>query len=281
MAAKWNKIVFCAFAALVVISMIAPIATAEEYRKDHFEITLPNDWYYNAVQKCYESNDHHSRIYLFENAEPTPLDSSSDINYLLYLTKMDKNYSEYKKITVDGQESMLATLRKDFNSAMYGSVLRTDGYVCYVIFASNKKDYGKEEFISLLQGFRVRREADYGFFRFDDVEIKYTGVRLRQSGEKNILDLKFTWHNLSDEPSFFLLNFSVEAYQDGIQLQEIMFNPIETNDTVKIMKGAEIEVIQSFYLRNLTSDIDVIVDSLYDFSNKWPNLEFTLVPNSK
>lgn len=112
-----------------------------------------------------------------------------------------------------------------------------------------------------------------GFTTIGDAEVRYDGASIRRVWNDYAVDISMTWRNLDDNPRMFASLFSVELYQDGIQLDSCYSG--DKNTGTKLMRNAEVAVTKSFYLRNTTSPVTVMIGPFFSFQSD-NKIELTL-----
>jgi hypothetical protein len=85
----------------------------------------------------------------------------------------------------------------------------------------------------------------------------------------------FTWRNVGDSPDMFVVNVSVTAYQNGIQLNEGYLITENTEVGTSIMPGKSLTVTEIFQMRESTGEITLIVDKLMDFTHEWQDRQYS------
>lgn len=83
--------------------------------------------------------------------------------------------------------------------------------------------------------------------------------------KKDVLYLVFDFSHTSNEAQAFGWNLSVDCYQDGIAC-DTAFTFDKTNELTEIKKGATIEVLKTFKLRN-NAPVEIEIGELFDFYN--------------
>ena len=71
-----------------------------------------------------------------------------------------------------------------------------------------------------------------------------------------------------------MYSFSTEAYQDGVQLQSYILMDGDSEMMTKIEKSTFMRCYDVFLLRNTSSDVKVLIDERFDFSNKYKAVEY-------
>lgn len=108
------------------------------------------------------------------------------------------------------------------------------------------------------------------YWDFGTVSACYQDFEVFTNNGKNYLAVKFSWINKQDEPATYTFEITVEAYQNGIQLDTAYVYGYETDSLKKVLPGYEGKGVELFELPNTTDDIVVYFGALFDFSGEYP-----------
>lgn len=109
--------------------------------------------------------------------------------------------------------------------------------------------------------------------KLGDYQLEIKGCRLAKDFEgKDIVIVKYTFTNNSDDATSFTFAFDDNAYQDGIGLNGSYFaadsaNYNSDNQTKDIQKGATLDVEVAYELNDTTTDVVVEVSELISFND--------------
>ena len=107
--------------------------------------------------------------------------------------------------------------------------------------------------------------------------LKYVKHELTEDYEGTpAICIYFDYTNLSDDAQMCMTSFSVKPFQNGIECElAILSNgPEEDGNSVKeVKKGVTLPVCYSFKLQDTTSDIELEVSDLFDFSGGDPDTQ--------
>lgn len=134
----------------------------------------------------------------------------------------------------------------------------------------------KNQFIELLKSISFRFEK-VSQRAFENDIIHLTGYEVDPA--KKTLTVEFWWHNGQREANAFITAFSIEAYQNKIQLNPGSTYGIEDNQWTKIQYGGDIVCYEVFQLRDATTPVTLVVDKIFDFTNKYKDSEYKLELN--
>ena len=100
-----------------------------------------------------------------------------------------------------------------------------------------------------------------------ELSIKSTEIKKDYKDEPFLL-VTYKFKQNTDEAKGFYLLVSDTAYQNGIELDDIVISDDldSSTATTKIMPGVEFEVQQGYKLRDTESDVQLICTKLFDYS---------------
>ncbi len=108
----------------------------------------------------------------------------------------------------------------------------------------------------------------------EDYSVVIDSYRLAKDyADKDVVIIKYIFSNISDDdPAAFYVTFDANVYQNGVGLNEAYFveesaNYSADNQTKEVKKGASLVVEAAYELNDTTSDIDVEVERIFNFSD--------------
>lgn len=112
-----------------------------------------------------------------------------------------------------------------------------------------------------------------------EVELKIKSAVIKQDykGEDFLL-VTYKFKQNTDEAKAFYLLVNDTAYQDGIELNDLVIsNDLDSQTSItKVMPGVEIEVQEGYKLRSTSSDVQIVCTKLFSYKDKTPILEKTI-----
>ena len=112
-----------------------------------------------------------------------------------------------------------------------------------------------------------------------EVELKIKSAVIKQDykGEDFLL-VTYKFKQNTDEAKAFYLLVNDTAYQDGIELNDLVIsNDLDSQTSItKVMPGVEIEVQEGYKLRSTSSDVQIVCTKLFSYKDKAPILEKTI-----
>lgn len=113
-----------------------------------------------------------------------------------------------------------------------------------------------------------------------EVNVEGFGVTMKYAyteskNEKDYLIVVFSVKNKQDESASFGFTMHIDAFQDGVELDTGYLYGVDTNAATKFRPGAVIEGKAIFVLKNLSSQVELELNKLWNFSNDKPTL-FTI-----
>ena len=115
-----------------------------------------------------------------------------------------------------------------------------------------------------------------------DYKVEIVSCRLAKDYEgKDIVIVKYSFTNNSDDNASFMFAFDENVYQNGIGLNECYIaddsaNYSSDNQTKEIKTGATLEVEVAYELNDTTTDIEVEVKELISFNDSVVTKTFSI-----
>lgn len=188
-----------------------------------------------------------------------------------------------EQIIVDGEPSALFEYRTNIG----GEPVQTatveyyiNGYAITMSLADRDAIRLKERVLGVAETIQYsfnKRPMTYNFGR---KFVQIIGYKVINQHGRDCLVIEYRWFHTDNEPTAFMYSFSTEAYQDGVQLQSYILLDGDSEMMTKIEKSTFLRCYDVFLLRNTSSDVKVLVDELFDFSNKHKAVEYIAVLNN-
>lgn len=104
-----------------------------------------------------------------------------------------------------------------------------------------------------------------------DVQIKDSRYVNDYEGKKSIL-VTYTFTNYTEEASNFTTSVSATAYQDGVELGTAYLYDVDGYDAESLLKnvqtGKSVDVQQAYVLDDETTEVEIIVEDLFDITDQ-------------
>ena len=246
-----------------------------------FEFSVPSSWSITEAKNFHVECEHRENGILVEKVglidskrsrwPSDPAELASMVKDLFGL----KAIGGWEEIEIDGQSTVLVSILKEEKCTGYATVIKTGLYNGLFFYIFSEPYGGKEAAEKLLEGFKVRSKDDSHFFRFGDAEVKLKGFRTKTVGKNKYLLVDFTWRNVGNTTDMFVVNVSVTAYQNGIQLKDGFLPTEDTEVGTSIMPGKSLTVTEVFQMRESTGEITLIVDKLMDYSHECQERQYS------
>ena len=115
-------------------------------------------------------------------------------------------------------------------------------------------------------------------------KVEIMGCRLAPAAgfqDKDVVIIKYKFTNNGDESASFMFAFDENVYQNGVGLNNCYFvddsaNYDSSNQTKEIKNGASLEVEVAYELNDTTTEIEVEVEELFDFSDNMVKKTFSI-----
>lgn len=286
------KRIFLIAAAFVLIALLAVSAGAEDahetkYQIGHFEITLSNEWTVanrRSAEYCYVTDDGNKTLILADDDYYNGTPKKNDVSAIEKDLRdgLDKYDCESKEIELCGQKTSLVKVLRDDKCIMYTMVC-DDVSACYITFSCDDYDNGEKYLTDCLRSFKIRSEDLSNYCMLGDAQVCVSGMD-RWIQQHGVLVVDLVWRNLGDSPSSFLKKVDVEAYQNGIQMEECellkrSYKGLEDmKTTTKILPGKSIFVRYAFVIQKPFSGITeftIIADKAFDLEDECDELIYT------
>ena len=106
-----------------------------------------------------------------------------------------------------------------------------------------------------------------------DYTLDYLGYEMAKNYEgKDYVRIKFHYTNNSNESESYMWAVSTTAFQDGIELKEAYIDDSERG--TEIRPGKSIDIIEAFYLRSLTTPIELEFDVWMSWDDTYKTIRF-------
>lgn len=109
-----------------------------------------------------------------------------------------------------------------------------------------------------------------GYFDLGDVSVALDGFKVQSISGKHYFILSVRWMNQSDEPTAYYVEANVDAYQDGVELDDGYISGVEKNNTRRVLPGYSTTVTEIYELRNTRNPIVIMIEPWVDFRNEYP-----------
>ncbi len=108
------------------------------------------------------------------------------------------------------------------------------------------------------------------------VKIKSGSLATDYKGD-TILVVTYIFSHTKDDPTSFTLSTNDAAYQNGIECDSTVISDYVDTQTQlnKVKSGVEYEVVVGYHLQDETTDVEIIVNPLFNFSDNPPLCEHT------
>lgn len=109
-----------------------------------------------------------------------------------------------------------------------------------------------------------------GYFDLGDVAVALDGYQLQTAAGKTYMILSVKWLNQSDEATAYYVEAAVDAYQNGVELDNGYLSGVDTNTTRKVLPGYSTTIKEIFELENDKDPVVLFVRPWVDFRNEYP-----------
>ena len=108
------------------------------------------------------------------------------------------------------------------------------------------------------------------YYDMGDVSVALSGFRIQSVSGKNYMLLFVKWLNNSDEPTAYYIAASVDAYQNGVELDDGYISGVEKDSTRKVLPGYGTTVTEIYELENKKDPVIVTIKPWLDLRNEYP-----------
>lgn len=270
------KRLFALILTVVLIGMSSVASADLLFSTKRFDFVMPDSWGYEEAGSyyacCQSSSGDSFNFYEASTEFPETLEGIVDSTANFFGLK--DYVTGYEEIEISGQKTALIGVASDVKSGFITMFPKDDTRIVALYVAAGTPD--KDLFVNVLSSVKTRDAKNKGFFRYDDVEVRFKNFTTKTSGGKKYLILNFDWRNVGTSPTMFVVNVEVTAFQDGIELHEGFLFGEQTEVGTQIMPGKELPVKVIFELRSSTGEVEFTVDKLMDFTNEAVARHYTL-----
>lgn len=130
-----------------------------------------------------------------------------------------------------------------------------------------------------IQARTAEGRSDSGITQFVDlgsVSVALNGFEVYKRDGKNYLIVNVNWINNDSEPAVFYTEATVEAYQDGVELDDGYLSGVDTNVGKKVLPGFSGTQKEIFQLTSARGEVVLIVSPLFVYTNDKPRIQITI-----
>ena len=182
-----------------------------------------------------------------------------------------------EQIIVDGEPSALFEYRTNIS----GEPVQTatvqyyiNGYAITMSLADRDAENLKGRVLDVAKTVKYSFDKHPMTHNFGRKFFQIIGHKVINQYGRDCLVVEYRWFHTNNEPTAFMYSFSTEAYQDGVQLQSYILMDGDSEMMTKIEKSTFMRCYDVFLLRNTSSDVKVLIDERFDFSNKYKAVEY-------
>lgn len=115
-------------------------------------------------------------------------------------------------------------------------------------------------------------------YQTDDIQFSISGTYLHHGDDGNYAVIGFDWTNISDEPIMFVTKLSIEAYQNGIEIDSHAPYDFDKNDWTKVLPGFGTTSYACFPISG-SGDVVFVIDKYIDLSKHFEDIYITVNPD--
>lgn len=182
-----------------------------------------------------------------------------------------------EQIIVDGEPSALFEYRTNIGDEPVQTATvqyYINGYVITMSLADRDAENLKDRVLSIAETLKYNFDKHPATNNFGSKFVQIIGHRVINQNGRDCLVVEYRWFHTKNEPTAFMYSFSTEAYQNGVQLQSYILMDGDSEMMTKIEKSTFLRCYDVFLLRNTSSDVKVLVDEVFDFSDKYNAVEY-------
>lgn len=115
-----------------------------------------------------------------------------------------------------------------------------------------------------------------GYIDLGDVSVALNGCSIYREAGKSYLVVAVKWQNNTDAATSYYLHANIEAYQNGVQLNETFIRTVDDNYDRKILPGYSLQVKEIFELPNTKDPVTLIVQQLFSYWHEYTPRQFVI-----
>lgn len=115
-----------------------------------------------------------------------------------------------------------------------------------------------------------------GYIDLGDVSVALNGYTIYKDAGSSYLVVGVKWMNNTNEATSYYLHANIEAYQNGVQLEETFIRSVDDNYDRKILPGYSLEVKEIFVLPNTKDNVTLIVRQLFSYWHEYTPQQFVI-----
>ena len=115
-------------------------------------------------------------------------------------------------------------------------------------------------------------------YQTDDIQFSISGTYLHHGDDGDYAVIGFDWTNISDEPIMFVTKLSIEAYQNGIEIDSHAPYDFDNNDWTKVLPGFGTTSYACFPISG-SGDVVFVIDKYIDLSKHFEDIYITVNPD--
>lgn len=123
-----------------------------------------------------------------------------------------------------------------------------------------------------------RKDTDgySGYIDLGDVSVALYGFTIYEESGTSYLVVSVKWINNTDDATSYYLHANIEAYQNGIQLEETFIRSVDDNYDRKILPGYSLIVKEIFVLPNKKDNVTLIVRQMFSYWHEYTPQQFVI-----
>lgn len=115
-------------------------------------------------------------------------------------------------------------------------------------------------------------------YQAEELHFSICGTYMLHADDSDYIVIGIDWTNDSDKPIMFWSSLSIEAYQNGIEIDSHAPYDFEKNDWVKVLPGYGTTSYACFPI-NGNGEVVFVIDDYIDISNKFEDVYITVNPD--
>ena len=115
-----------------------------------------------------------------------------------------------------------------------------------------------------------------GYIDLGDVSVALDGYSIYTDAGKSYLVVAVKWQNNTDAATSYYLHADIEAYQNGVGLDETFIRSVDDNYDRKILPGYSLQVKEIFELPNTKDPVTLIVRQLFSYWHEYTPQQFVI-----